>query len=71
MLVLCCVVCLSYYINFVYNMGHLRVIYVVIWMLAFVISLTLVKMVAKIIFNFYNKFKQKISSNKKIEVESK
>lgn len=61
---LCSVVLFSYYINYKYNMGYLRVIFVVIWLSAFIISSSLVKKVAKMFINFYNKLKQnKINRN--------
>lgn len=51
---LCAVVCLSYYANFVFNMGHLRIIYIIVWMIAFIFSYSLAKKVAKTALNFYN-----------------
>ena len=56
---LCIVVFFSYYVNFVFNLGHLRLIYVVIWLLSFTFSYTLLKKVAKLVLNFYNYLKDK------------
>ena len=65
--VLSLTVVVSYSVNVIYNMGHLRVIYVIVWLSAFILSSSLVKKVAKIIFNFYNKLKQKYNANKKLQ----
>lgn len=65
--VLSLTVVVSYSVNFIYNMGHLRVVYVIVWLSAFILSSSLVKKVAKIIFNFYNKLKQKYNANKKLQ----
>ena len=54
----------SYYINFVLNYGHLRVVFVVVWIFAFMLGGFVQKKVAKFLSNFYNKFsKQTKNSN--------
>lgn len=63
---LCIVVFFSYYVNFVFNLGHLRLIYVVIWLLSFSFSYTLLKKVAKLVLNFYNYLKDK-TKNKRLK----
>lgn len=53
----------SYLINLYLNFGHLRLIYVLIWILFFFISKTLCKILANYFLSFYNYFIKRIKKN--------
>ena len=53
----------SYLTNLHLNFGHLRLIYVLIWVLFFFISKTLCKILANYFLSFYNIFIKRIKKN--------
>lgn len=57
------VVSFSYLMNLYLNFGHLRIIYVLIWLLFFFISKTLCKILANYFLSFYNYFIKRIKKN--------
>lgn len=59
--VLLIVVTVSYYVNLYYNFGELRIVYILVWILGFLVSFIAVKKVAKIFLSFYNKHTNKKS----------
>lgn len=58
-IILIVVVLISFYINLIYNFGEFRLIYIITWCLFFLFGYIMVKKVAKLFYNFYNKIKQK------------
>lgn len=53
----------SYYINFVLNYGYLRIVFIAVWCVAFMLGGYVQKKVAKILVNFYNKFCKQVKKS--------
>ena len=56
--ILFCCLLISWYLNFNYNYGHIRIICVFIWLIGFLCARTTLKMFAKSVLFFYNKKKK-------------
>ena len=57
-IVLVCCMFLSWYVNLYYNYGHIRIVYIIVWVFGFLASTTTLKIFAKRLFFFYNKKKK-------------
>lgn len=53
----------SYLVNLKLNFGYLRLVYVFIWFIFFIVSKTLCKIVANYFMSFYNYFIKRINKN--------
>ena len=52
-------VCITFYINFKYNYGYIRLGFVLVWFGSFLLAKCFINLVAKFIINFYNNYSRR------------